>query len=430
MRSIPSFWSARPEFLPSGVSANPGPPTEWPITIRTPDAQWAYAARFARGTRTTDEYTGPIAVRFLVQVTDGAVGFGCLDASRTGFIDEIQVAPAAAACVVELVVASPQTADALIVRNVSAAGSSEVRLHEVGCFAIDVDPGRDREPALSDPFPMPGWERYYGTEGESALEKIRVQMFRALGAPTVLRWIDGLQIRVFPGDQLSRVLFLSSTYEPNTACVLRRLLRRGDTFLDVGANAGVVSVMAARWVGTEGRVYSFEPSRREYERLVDNLTLNGLLNVVPVRAAVSRGAGAAVLRVAGDGHGGLNTLGEGFAYDGVEVMALEEVETVGLDSFVEQEVGRVSVVKVDVEGAEGEVLAGSQRLLTEHRPALVLEINQRALAANKWTVAEVEGVLRRVSYRVFAISDDSVALTPLAQLSGVDGQNIVALPNV
>jgi FkbM family methyltransferase len=56
-------------------------------------------------------------------------------------------------------------------------------------------------------------------------------------------------------------------------------VRAGDVFLDAGVNAGVISLVASRWVGPEGREYSFEPSEREFNRLRDNLDRNQVTNV-------------------------------------------------------------------------------------------------------------------------------------------------------
>ena len=422
MRPIPSLFQSAQARKGSTLLVT------WPISLTTPDAQWSYAAKFER-VFTDERPTGPVLVRVVAQVKTGAIGVGCLNTSKTDFLDEERVDVSVAPVHVELTLLDSSTAGPLIVRNTSPAGRSEACLYDLSCYALDVQPEGERSPGLSDPFPMPGWNRYYGSAGEGVVEKLRVQSFRALSKPTVLTWIDGLSVRILPHDQLSRALFVSGTYEPNTLCVLRKLLRPNDVFIDVGANVGIMSLTAARWVGPRGRVYSFEPSEREHRDLIHNLGLNQAINVTPIRAALSDRAGHATLRVAVPGHGGLNTLGESFAYDGVNVAALEQVEVMTLDDFIRVEhVEHVSVVKLDVEGAEGAVLAGCSRLLQELRPALILEIFPRALVANKWTVAGVERLLRRAAYDLFSIHPETAALEPMSRVSGDEEQNIVAMP--
>ena len=421
VRPIPSLFQAAPARKASA------PPAEWPISLTTPDAQWAYAAKFER-LATGEPLIGSVLVRVVIEVKSGAIGVGCLNASKTDFLDEERI-DAGSAVRVDLVLLDPATAGPLIVRNVSPVGRSEARLLEIQCFALDAQAHGDRSPGLSDPRPRHGWNRYYGTYGETIEEKLRVQAFRALDQPTVIRWIDGLSVRILPHEQLSRALFVSGTYEPNTLCAIRHLLQPDDVFIDVGANAGIMSLTASRWVGPRGHVYSFEPSEREYRTLTHNLEINHVLNVTPIHAALSDRAGTATLRVAASGHGGLNTLGDSIAYDGVDTASLEQVEVTTLDDFIRAErIERVSVVKLDVEGAEGAVLAGGSRLLYEHRPALVLEVFPRALVANKWTVVDVENLLQRAGYDVFSIHPETAAIEPLPRLAGSEEQNIVALP--
>jgi FkbM family methyltransferase len=176
-------------------------------------------------------------------------------------------------------------------------------------------------------------------------------------------------------------------------------------------------------------VYAFEPSQREYDRLVENCALSAAANVTPVRAAVFNQSGPVSLRVAAQSHSGLNTLGTRFAYDGVDTVRMETVVGTTVDEFVEQQgVAKVSVIKIDVEGSEQAVLAGGSRTLREHRPALVIEVLGSALAASDSNVSEIERLLHDASYQLYHVQDHSARLTPIAHLSETDEQNVVALP--
>lgn len=399
-----------------------------PFTVLTAPEQWAYAAAFDRSGASV-AVAGGVIVRVVLEVTAGAVGVGCLNKDQIDFIDEEVVQSGGAPDIVDLVAEDADSIGTLIVRNASARGVSAARILEIHCFAFDRPPNALRAPSIAEPAAISGWERYYGTRGATPLEKLRVQTFNTLKSPAVLQWVDGMAVRIIPGDQLSRALFVSGTYEPNTLCVLRRLLSEGDVFFDVGANAGIVTLAASRWVGAAGRIYSFEPSEREYARLVDNLSLSGASCVTPVRGAVSDRAGRRALRIASSTYGGLNTLGERFAYDGVETDGIEMVDALTLDDFVTREgITRVAAIKLDVEGAEGAALAGGSRILREHRPALVMEVFARALEANHWTVDALERLLLDARYRVYSIDDGTAALSPIARLSDLGERNVVAMP--
>jgi len=289
-----------------------------------------------------------------------------------------------------------------------------------------------REPvsrALSDPRPTAHWSRFYGSIDEPADAVERQKEFEKLDAPTVMTWSDGLAVSLLPGEQLSRALYVSGTYEPSTLFVLRTLLAPGDDFIDVGAHAGVVSLAASRWVGPTGSVLSVEPSAREFARLGDSLALSSAANVTPLRLAVGAGSGRVELRVADKANSGLNTLGRAFAYTGVHASHLECVEMTTLDQLVERRgVSRLTAIKLDAEGAETAAIAGAARLLEERRPALVLEINARALRANGSDRGELQALLSDAEYRVFRIDDATGRLVARADLANVDQENVVALP--
>lgn len=414
--------------LPIVVTKERGAPgAALPIVVRTLPEQWSYAVLFRRRIDPVEPST-PVVIRLTLTVKTGGVGVGVLNRNETDFIDEVFVDSTPAPVTAEVVIAHSGDAGSLIVRNVSPIGASEVTLLGLECIALSAE-SSERAPGLADPRPSAHWSRYYGTGGDTIAEKIRVQDFCSLQAPEILRWADRLSMWIRPGDQLSRALYVSGTYEPNTLCVLRRLLRSGDTFIDVGANTGVISLVASTWVGPTGRVYSFEPSLREREQLRRNLELNATTNVTPFNLAVAASSGTATLRVAAASHAGLNTIAGEFSYAGVETDHLERVETVALDQFVDhQHVPRIAAIKLDVEGAEGAVLHGAQHVLREHRPALVIEIFGRSLEAHGSSREAVGQQLKAADYRIYSIDDVDAQLHPIDALTMVDEQNVVALP--
>ena len=131
---------------------------------------------------------------------------------------------------------------------------------------------------------------------------------------------------------MSQCTYVDGRYEPNEMYAMSKLISPGMRVVDVGANAGVFTLMAARLVGATGAVDAFEPSTRDRERLLANVSLNGLSNVKVHAEALGRASGKAVLAVAGPDHPGHNTIG-GFAYS-ADARAYElEVDVTSLDDF-------------------------------------------------------------------------------------------------
>ena len=145
--------------------------------------------------------------------------------------------------------------------------------------------------------------------------------------------------------------------------------RPGDTVFDVGANIGVFSISQAQKLGA-GRVYAFEPDPRAYTRLLRNLEANHVNNVISVPKAVWNSAGRAQLQMTD--HTTSSTLSS-VRQDTVVI------DTISLDVFVRtRKIGRIGLLKIDVEGAELEVLRGADALLRRTRQ-IVLECHSEAL---------------------------------------------------
>jgi FkbM family methyltransferase len=152
------------------------------------------------------------------------------------------------------------------------------------------------------------------------------------------------------------------TYEREAQRVFRDTVREGDVVLDVGANAGFFTLLAAKRVGPRGMVYAFEPLPRNLEYLRRHVAANGLANVQVLPLALSSRAGVARFGTAASpAMGRLSEDGE------------VEVRTEALDDLVAS--GRVAppqFIKMDVEGAEYEVLTGAASVMQRERPVLLL----------------------------------------------------------
>jgi FkbM family methyltransferase len=243
-----------------------------------------------------------------------------------------------------------------------------------------------------------------------------------------MQWIEQLQVELHPNDYLSRAVYISGLYEPPTMLALQRLLAPGGVFIDIGANAGLFSMVASRWLGASGRVYSFEPSAREYRRLIRHLELNALENITTMQKAIGRSEGSARLRVAAFPNAGLNTVGAAFAYEGVAIERFETVVMTTLDRFArEAALQRIDAIKLDIEGAEPAALAGARDVLKRFRPALIVEMSSRALASSGARSTDIIDALVDANYRLHRIEPDG-HLTFVMPSSVPDDENIVALP--
>lgn len=183
---------------------------------------------------------------------------------------------------------------------------------------------------------------------------------------------------------------------------LRRLNWQGKVIYDVGANVGVFSLFFARESGDKGEVIAFEPVASNYRVLCENLRLNGIANVRAIPLALgARAETRPVYRTAGES--GTASVMFSSALDS-RYRQGEEVRVEPLDQAVrEHDLPAPHFIKIDVEGAEAEVLAGAERLLAATRPDLWIELHGTGVIQKADNARLVAQALFALGYQIFHV---------------------------
>jgi FkbM family methyltransferase len=185
----------------------------------------------------------------------------------------------------------------------------------------------------------------------------------------------GCGLRFNPGA--SAVGFLFGTHDLEVQFVLGRLLRPGMTVFDIGANVGFTAMLAAKQVLPGGRVICFEPLPQNAEQIHHNSRLNAFSGIDVRVQALGRQDGEAEFTLSHSPTWG--RLAEAGPTPGVRGTIRVNVRS--LDSIRTSEgILLPDLIKMDVEGAEADVLIGASRLLAEARPVLVIELHHTARA--------------------------------------------------
>lgn len=207
--------------------------------------------------------------------------------------------------------------------------------------------------------------------------------------PALNRLVPGgetvVTIRSGPGEGLklpvrlkSEKYYWTGAHEPHVQAALGEILEPGMTFWDIGAHIGFVTVMAARMVGEEGRVVSFEPMPDTANRLSQSVELNGFGNVTVVECAIDDYDGEKTLhppRAGGEGDSG--SQGPSVMWTLVDEIGAEggiKVRCRRLDDLAAEH-GTPDLVKIDAEGAEADVLASGLALLQRGATRVIIEIS-------------------------------------------------------
>lgn len=194
------------------------------------------------------------------------------------------------------------------------------------------------------------------------------------------------------------------TYEHDKVEKLREHVKPGMVAFDIGANAGYYTLLLSRLVGPTGRVIAFEPFPENVTNLMHHVHVNGLPNCEVIAAAVSDRTGLAGFRTAAS-----NSMGS--ISDGVVDF---RIPTITLDDAVKaMGVPAPDFVKMDVEGAEGLVLAGARGLLRERSCAWFVALHGAEAARSSLMILREEG------YRTRDLSGADVDGTPLDRLDEI-----------
>jgi FkbM family methyltransferase len=182
-----------------------------------------------------------------------------------------------------------------------------------------------------------------------------------------------LKISCSSGDANSSVVYLYGFSDNLTSFeIYRQYALPGSVAIDIGANLGIHSLVLSKCVGEEGTVLSYEPISDIFRRLVDNVRLNGLANIVTKKIGVGGNAG----QVGFEPNVGEFNIGKGH----VDGNSPTTISITCIDDESRELPGPISMVKVDVEGFELSVLRGARSTLEMHTPAIVCEYNPNSFS--------------------------------------------------
>jgi FkbM family methyltransferase len=199
------------------------------------------------------------------------------------------------------------------------------------------------------------------------------------------------------------MIYYFGTFEPHCLSYLKRCVRKGGTIVDVGANIGLFTLESSFVVGKAGRVVSIEAAPSHVEALKHNIELNFIKNVSVIETAVGDKTGHATLTRPRGGNLGTFTVG---AVDGNETYV---VPVRPMDQLLgEMDVSSLDLIKIDIEGSEFCALRGAKQILREHRPTLLIELNEAALRRCNSSTQDVKELLGEHGYRGWRIGQKTV----------------------
>ncbi len=212
----------------------------------------------------------------------------------------------------------------------------------------------------------------------------------------------GAKICVDLSDPMSRYpIAYGGMNEPVLYQAICSALSPGDVFVDIGANFGYYTLLAAGLVGNQGHVYGFEPLPRVAEQLKRNVALNHLANVTVHEAAVGDSCREATMFVPVRAQSGIATLATPTWIKDRAARQIQVPVTTLDDAFGDRELA-IGVMKIDAEGYELRILRGARRLLSGASPPIVF------CEVQPDTVDEIIGFLCALGYKTFRLHPEGL----------------------
>lgn len=218
-------------------------------------------------------------------------------------------------------------------------------------------------------------------------------------------------------------------YELDTVEVMRGILKKGDTFIDVGANIGYLSGIGAGLVGKKGKIHSFEPVPQYFDRLKNLAKMNPDYKIITEQCALGDKPGYATIRMSNEQNIGWNTMV--FLSEKKDKIKQEfKVPVHRLDNYIkEKALNKIALIKIDVEGFEFSVLKGLSEYFehTDTYPAIICEINPFACSILGYTLTQLTEYMKSYNYNAYSLvnSKIKVDITKIRELA-----DVVFLPSV
>ncbi len=215
---------------------------------------------------------------------------------------------------------------------------------------------------------------------------------------------------------VERSLYYLGTYEQGTLHIIKNILSEGNTFVDVGANIGLMTVFASLMVGKKGRIISFEANPDTKKILEYNLSLNNISNVTTSGYALGSAAGEG--KIYANLH--INR-GSASLMKSESSSANYPVTIIRLDQYKEMDLSEIHLIKIDVEGYELEALKGSEEFLKKtNAPMLIIECSKARENYNS-NADEIYDFLKKInSYSFFKLKKNKEKISELVEIKSVD----------
>ncbi len=254
--------------------------------------------------------------------------------------------------------------------------------------------------------------------------------FRTKGFAEINDFDGDLTINLNLSEHMQSRIFWLGFYNESIVSFLNNFLQPGMTVIDVGANIGEITLVAAKRVTPTGKIISFEPVTTINSLLEKNLQKNNISWVTTVKQGLADKNGDAIIFTSSnDDTNNLENIGLGTIYPmGERKVPIETISISTMDKYLEEfPIEKLDLIKIDIEGAEIPCLLGAIKTIIKFRPHIILETQEETYTAAGYTPKYLLDFFNSLEYEISRIGSKGKLYSNTSE-SLNDFQNILAKP--
>lgn len=225
---------------------------------------------------------------------------------------------------------------------------------------------------------------------------------------------------------IDQYIYIHKNWEVEIGSILKKELKGGDTFIDVGANIGYFSLLASELIKQTGSVIAFEPIPKIVDQFKDSIKFNNIKNIFVRNIAIGDQKSLQKLSTGSGGIGGSSLVKQNKSGTQEKVI----VSTLDEELF---NIDHIEMIKIDVEGYEYEVLLGAKNVLIKHMPKIILEFSPNIYKERSPQMAKsILLLLKEVGYLIYDIENNTYVndIDLYLEKNGIEQTNLFAYNNI
>ncbi len=222
------------------------------------------------------------------------------------------------------------------------------------------------------------------------------------GITRIVTYDRDLKMKLDLDEWVQQHIFFLGYFDLFGITLVKSRLTEGNVFIDVGANIGSYTLVAAKLVGKTGKVFAFEPVGSAFNRLSENISLNDPGNIKAEQTAIFNSNQKLDFHLSSNKNLGMSSI---YHHD-AESGAIEQVGAIRLDDYVkDHSIERIDMIKIDIEGSEMFALQGMTDTLRNFKPDIFIELKDEAHLHSEYSVNDIIGFLNRLGYKQNALDE-------------------------